>query len=209
MKIRMLFPALLLCAALSGCRSTEAELLLEEASAEDADAGENAQDGQEEAASAPEATPEPEKIYVDVRGAVADPGVYVLESGSRVFQALEAAGGILPEGAGAYVNQARLLTDGQQVYVPTQEEAKRQEGSAPGLLPDAGAESAGAGGKVNINTADETQLTTLSGIGPSKAQAIIAYREENGGFSSIEEIMNVQGIKEGTFGKIKDDIAVE
>ena len=63
-------------------------------------------------------------------------------------------------------------------------------------------------GKVNLNTADETELTTLTGIGAARAQAIILYREENGLFSSIEEIMNVQGIKEGTFEKIKDDIVV-
>lgn len=211
MKIKILVPVILLCAALSGCGGREADLLLEEVSEEDAVSAESADAGVKEPSKAPEVTAEPEEIYVDVCGAVARPGVFALESGSRVYQALEAAGGILPEGSAVFINQAQILTDGQQVYVPTQEEAEQQGDSPPGL--SAGGASAGSGdetsGKVNINTADETQLTTLSGIGPSKAQAIIAYREENGGFSSIEEIMNVQGIKEGTFGKIKDDIAVE
>lgn len=211
LKIKILVPVILLCAALSGCGGREADLLLEEVSEEDAVSAESADAGVKEPSKAPEVTAEPEEIYVDVCGAVARPGVFALESGSRVYQALEAAGGILPEGSAVFINQAQILTDGQQVYVPTQEEAEQQGDSPPGL--SAGGASAGSGdetgGKVNINTADETQLTTLSGIGPSKAQAIIAYREENGGFSSIEEIMNVQGIKEGTFGKIKDDIAVE
>lgn len=211
LKMKILVPVILLCAALSGCGGREADLLLKEVSEEDAVSAESADAGVKEPSKAPEVTAEPEEIYVDVCGAVARPGVFALESGSRVYQALEAAGGILPEGSAVFINQAQILTDGQQVYVPTQEEAEQQGDSPPGL--SAGGASAGSGdetsGKVNINTADETQLTTLSGIGPSKAQAIIAYREENGGFSSIEEIMNVQGIKEGTFGKIKDDIAVE
>lgn len=211
LKMKLLVPVILLCAALSGCGGREADLLLKEVSEEDAVSAESADAGVKEPSKAPEVTAEPEEIYVDVCGAVARPGVFALESGSRVYQALEAAGGILPEGSAVFINQAQILTDGQQVYVPTQEEAEQQGDSPPGL--SAGGASAGSGdetsGKVNINTADETQLTTLSGIGPSKAQAIIAYREENGGFSSIEEIMNVQGIKEGTFGKIKDDIAVE
>ena len=74
--------------------------------------------------------PEPQEIYVDVCGAVARPGVYALETGSRVFQAVEKAGGFLPEAAGTYINQAQTLSDGQQIYVPTKEEA--QEMSHPG-----------------------------------------------------------------------------
>lgn len=157
------------------------------------------------------------EIYVDVCGAVAAPGVYAMEEGSRVFQAIEAAGGYLPEAAQGYVNRARGLSDGEQIYIPTEQEA--QEGLLPvqesvqegGILKEqAQSEAFGSeAAKVNLNTADEAQLTALTGIGASKARAIIAYREENGGFSSIEDIMKVQGIKEGTFVKIKDDIAVE
>ena len=162
-------------------------------------------------------------IYVDVCGAVANPGVFQLAAGSRVFQAIEAAGGYLPEAALTCVNRAGVLTDGQQLYILTQEEMERQ-GLDPAEM--AGASdgqmngSAGTGqntgiaaqaqqdNRININTADVTQLTTLTGIGATRAQAIIAYREENGPFAAIEDIMNVQGIKEGTFAKIKDEIVV-
>ena len=162
-------------------------------------------------------------IYVDVCGAVANPGVFQLAAGSRVFQAIEAAGGYLPEAALTCVNRAGVLTDGQQLYILTQEEMERQ-----GLDPVEMAKasdgqmngSAGTGqntgmtaqvqqdNRININTADEAQLTTLTGIGATRAQAIIDYREENGPFAAIEDIMNVQGIKEGTFAKIKDEIVV-
>lgn len=160
--------------------------------------------------------PEPQEIYVDVCGAVARPGVYALETGSRVFQAVEKAGGFLPEAAGTYINQAQTLSDGQQIYVPTKEEA--QEMSHPGQNSGNAAVSGGSSSdspqsgeeaKVNLNTADAEALMTLSGIGEAKAEAILAYREEHGGFSSIEEIMNVSGIKESTFSKIKDKISVE
>lgn len=166
---------------------------------------------------------QPEMIYVDVCGAVANPGVFQLAVGSRVFQAIEAAGGYLPEAVQNCVNRAGVLTDGQQLYILTQEEMERQ-GLDPAEM--AGASdgqmngSAGTGqntgmtaqvqqdNRININTADEAQLTTLTGIGATRAQAIIAYREENGPFAAIEDIMNVQGIKEGTFAKIKDEIVV-
>ena len=162
-------------------------------------------------------------IYVDVCGAVVNPGVFQLAAGSRVFQAIEAAGGYLPEAALTCVNRAGVLTDGQQLYILTQEEMERQgldpaemSGASEGQMNG----SAGIGqntgmtaqvqqdNRININTADEAQLTTLTGIGATRAQAIIAYREENGPFAAIEDIMNVQGIKEGTFAKIKDEIVV-
>ena len=162
-------------------------------------------------------------IYVDVCGAVANPGVFQLAAGSRVFQAIEAAGGYLPEAALTCVNRAGVLTDGQQLYILTQEEMERQgldpaemSGASDGQMNG----SAGTGqntemtaqvqqdNRININTADEAQLITLTGIGATRAHAIIAYREENGPFAAIEDIMNVQGIKEGTFAKIKDEIVV-
>lgn len=162
-------------------------------------------------------------IYVDVCGAVANPGVFQLAAGSRVFQAIEAAGGYLPEAALTCVNRAGVLTDGQQLYILTQEEMERQ-GLDPAEMAKASDGqmngSAGTGqntgmaaqvqqdNRININTADEAQLTTLTGIGATRAQAIITYREENGPFAAIEDIMNVQGIKEGTFAKIKDEIVV-
>lgn len=162
-------------------------------------------------------------IYVDVCGAVANPGVFQLAAGSRVFQAIEAAGGYLPEAALTCVNRAGVLTDGQQLYILTQEEMERQgldpaemSGASDGQMNGSAGTGQNTGmnaqvqqdNRININTADEAQLTTLTGIGATRAQAIIAYREENGSFAAIEDIMNVQGIKEGTFAKIKDEIVV-
>lgn len=175
-------------------------------------------------------TQEPARIFVDVCGAVARPGVYELAADSRVFQAIELAGGYLPEAAGNYLNRASLLSDGQQIYVPTQTEldenpekfsseiagaasgAGTSAGTVSGQAADASSgqstESASGATLVDLNTADETELTTLTGIGASKAQAIIAYREVNGPFAAIEDLMKVDGIKEGTFAKIKDKITV-
>ena len=162
-------------------------------------------------------------IYVDVCGAVANPGVFQLAAGSRVFQAIEAAGGYLPEAALTCVNRAGVLTDGQQLYILTQEEMERQGLDPAEMVKASDGQMNGSAGtgqntgvatqvqqdnRININTADEAQLTTLTGIGATRAQAIIAYREENGPFAAIEDIMNVQGIKEGTFAKIKDEIVV-
>ncbi len=173
--------------------------------------------------------PVSQTIYVDVCGAVVNPGVYELSSDSRVFQAIEKAGGYLPGAAASYLNRARSLYDGQQIYVPTQEEVDSQTipltqdetaqdgvvqaGTAQtGTTADNTADGTGttqAGQRINLNTADVSQLSTLTGVGESKALAIIAYREENGPFTSIEDIMNVPGIKEGTYEKIKDKIAIE
>lgn len=162
-------------------------------------------------------------IYVDVCGAVANPGVFQLAAGSRVFQAIEAAGGYLPEAALTCVNRAGVLTDGQQLYILTQEEMERQgldsaemAGASDGQMNGSAGTGQNTGmtaqvqqdNRININTADKAQLTMLTGIGATRAQAIIAYREENGPFAAIEDIMNVQGIKEGTFAKIKDEIVV-
>ena len=170
-----------------------------------------------------EAVPDKEMIYVDVCGAVANPGVFQLAAGSRVFQAIEAAGGYLPEAALTCVNRAGVLTDGQQLYILTQEEMERQRLDPAEMAKASDGQMNGSAGtgqntgmtaqvqqdnRININTADEAQLTTLTGIGATRAQAIIAYREENGPFAAIEDIMNVQGIKEGTFAKIKDEIVV-
>lgn len=147
-----------------------------------------------------EEKPEEEKICVHVCGQVASPGVYELPAGSRVYQAVEAAGG-MTDGAAWQINQAQELTDGQQVYVPSKEEAS-DAGIGPGI---AGQES---DGKVNINTATKEELMTLSGIGEARAEAILKYREEKGGFQSTEELKEIDGIKDGIFGKIEDQIKI-
>lgn len=138
-----------------------------------------------------------ESLFVDVRGAVVNPGVYELSAKSRVYEAIEAAGGLLPEAEERAVNQAALLSDGQQIYIP----AKGEETPETALAME-------TDGRVNINTASAGELTSLPGIGESRAADIIAYRESNGGFSSIEDIMQVSGIKDALFQKIKDKIKV-
>ncbi len=154
-------------------------------------------------------------VYVHVCGAVVHPGVYEMAPDSRIFQALEAAGGINADAAAEYINQAVTVTDGQRIYVPTKQEAERANteslstDSAVLWNENSSEETPADDGKVNLNTADETELMTIQGIGEARAQDIIAYREANGGFHSIEEIMNVPGIKEATFEKIKDGIKVK
>lgn len=140
-----------------------------------------------------------ESIYVHVCGEVNAPGVYELPAGSRVYAAIEAAGGITEKAAEASLNQAEKLSDGQQVCVPSGEEAEGQAlyGQDVNEADD---------GKVNLNTAAKEELMTLDGIGEVKAEAIIRYREENGGFSSAEELKEVEGIKDGVFNKVKDHV---
>ena len=152
-------------------------------------------------------------IAVYVCGAVKWPGVYELSASARVYQAVEAAGGFRDDADQEWVNQAQFLQDGGKIRIYTRLETDqmRQEGLEEGsVLPegqDAQTEQAGES-PVNLNTATREELMTLPGIGEAKADAVIAYREENGGFSSPEEIMNISGIKEAVFSQIKDRITV-
>ena len=144
---------------------------------------------------------QPEQLFVYVCGEVKHPGVYQMPAGSRVCDLFQTAGGLTKQAAVDYWNQARLLEDGEMIYVPTMEEAAERGN------PQENKETSSSG-KININTASKEELMTLSGIGASKAQAIIAYRQEKGVFSCIEDIMKVEGIKEAVFQKIRDEIVV-
>ena len=157
-----------------------------------------------ETCEAEEAQTEEETVCVHVCGAVNDPGVYYLEAGSRVHEAVEMAGGLSSDAAEEYVNLAQVITDGEQIYIPTLEEAQEQ-----GLeIGSSSSSDEDESGLININTATSEELQSLSGIGQAKAEAIIAYREDNGDFTSIEDITNVSGIGESTYEKIKDQITV-
>lgn len=148
----------------------------------------------------------PEVVYVQVAGAVRAPGVYELPAGSRVFEAVQKAGGMTDEAAPESLNQAQEVSDGQMIVLYTYKEWEQmqQAGSS-----SEGVSQADAGdGRVNINTAAIEELCTISGIGQSRAESIVAYREQNGAFESIEDIMKVSGIKDGLFQKIKDKIKV-
>ncbi len=163
--------------------------------------------------SGPQAASEPETPavwVVHVCGAVNRPGVYTLPEGSRVCDAVEAAGGLSKDAAESFLNQAALLSDGLQVMVPTAEEAGglSSQGASYGLSSAASSAEGQTAQTVNINTASLQELMTLPGIGQTRAEAILAYRQEQGSFQTIEDIMKVSGIKEGSFEKLKDKITV-
>lgn len=143
--------------------------------------------------------------YVHICGAVAQPGVYCVDEGSRLYEVILLAGGLTQDAADQAVNQAQELTDGMQIYIPTREEVQsgiffgQIQSNSQEDLPDT---------RVNINTANAEQLCSLPGIGMTRAEAIVAYRETHGSFHSIEELMNVTGIKAGVYEKIKELIKV-
>lgn len=187
---------------------------------------ENAADSELETGAKPAASLAEEKTcYVHVCGEVKNPGVYEMEPGSRIFQAVEQAGGFTETAAQGYLNLAREIEDGMKIVVPSVEREDEEMAAAAetGVTPDAADTAApgiyapsdgtdslktAQGDKINVNTAAKEELMTLKGIGQAKAEDIIRYREEHGPFRSIEEIMNVPGIKQNAFEKIKDDIAV-
>lgn len=137
------------------------------------------------------------QICVHVCGQVCRPGVVMLPEGSRAWEAVEAAGGLSDEASQEAVNLAAVLRDGEKLYIPAMgETAAKGAGEADG-------------GLVNLNTADAGRLQTLPGIGESRAADILSYREKNGVFRSVEEIMRVPGIKESTYEKIRDLITVD
>ncbi len=143
--------------------------------------------------------PTPSPLRVHVAGAVARPGVYALQPGAIVQQALEAAGGAAPDAALEALNQAAPLEDGQQIVVPS-----RLAASASPAPPLSTAEN----GRLNINTATPPELDRLPGIGPSLAQEIAAYREAHGPFQKIEDLLLVPGIGPAKLALIKDLVTV-
>ena len=155
---------------------------------------------------AAENVPESTGVWVHICGRVISPGVYRLPVGSRVFQAVEAAGGFSEDAACDFLNLAGTVSDGMQIYVPGAEELK--EGNVPLQTGGEGSETSKEDRRININTATKEELMTLKGIGESRAEDIIRFREDSGKFRKIEDIMKVPGIKEAGFRKIKDSIIV-
>lgn len=161
-------------------------------------------------------TPLDGTIYVDIGGAVKSPMLAELPDGSRVDDAIKAAGGLKKEADMTNINRAEFLVDGQKIFIPSyalDEDGNVIEGSASAgpAAGTSGAPDGAAGaqnGKVNINTADSAQLQTLNGVGPATAQKIIDYRDSSGRFVTIEDIKNVSGIGDKTFEKLKDSICV-
>jgi len=141
------------------------------------------------------------RIVVDVTGKVHHPGIATLPQGSRVVDALEAAGGPRRGASLASLNLARLLTDGEQIVVGVPAPAGAAAPAASGPSPGAGS-TAATGQLVNLNTADQAQLETLPGVGPVTARAILDYRAEKGSFTSVEELLEVSGIGDATLAKV-------
>lgn len=243
-----------------GSRGQQEEALPGEASGAEA-GGQAVENRPEESQAAGQA--QAPSLFVHICGEVKNPGVYELPAGSRIFEAVEAAGGFTEEAWESYVNLALELTDGWKVEIPALAEAAAAEEASAAAEPegrstegemsppgtDARSFAAGMGGTaengegkagnkagitqnmagitgkakgageaaetgestgglVNINTASKQELCSLTGIGESRAESIISYREKNGGFQKIEDIMKVDGIKEGMFSRIKDKICV-
>jgi competence protein ComEA len=138
-------------------------------------------------------------LIVDVAGAVQRPGVYEFAEGERVIDAIERAGGPRPKAELGLLNLAAPLTDGTQILVPV---------AGPPGAPTTGVPGSSAGGLLNINSASETELETLSGIGEVLAATIVEYREQNGPFVSVDDLLDVSGIGPSTLEEIRDQVTV-
>lgn len=141
-----------------------------------------------------------EKIFVDVKGAVKHPGVFETTKDKRVKDLIEEAGGLLDDADTSTLNLSQKVKDQMVIYV-------LKHGEKPKQISDSGTSSS-SGDVININTANLEQLMKISGVGKTKAEAIISYREKNGDFKKKEDITKVRGIGKATFEKIKDKIEV-
>ncbi len=144
-------------------------------------------------------------IFVEVKGAVKKPGVYTFQSDARVEEAIRKAGGFTSKADTIEINQAAKLEDSMMIYVRKQGEAERQTQTAGASAPSDNEKSQ----SVNVNQADATELQTINGIGPAKAEAIITYREEHGEFQQIEDLRNISGFGEKTIERLKNELTVK
>lgn len=164
-------------------------------------------DAEQEAseASATEDVEEPQLLIVDLKGEITRPGVYHLAPDARVVNAIEMAGGFTDKANEKQVNLAQRIHDEMFLYIPAEgEEAVLPDGITPGETADSGK----AGDKIRINQATLDDLTTLNGIGPSKAQAILDYIEEHGSLQEPADLLNITGIGEKTLESLEDDIII-
>ena len=140
-------------------------------------------------------------VYVDIKGAVVKPGVYKLEDEKRVLDAIQLAGGFQTDADQTKINLAARVTDEMILYIPRIGEVLQSQTGLP-------TNSEMDAGKININTATSLELESLPGIGAAKAASIITFREQNGPFKEIEDLVNVSGIGDKSFEKLKDQIKV-
>lgn len=184
------------------CNAHEPEVILSE-------------EAEESTAVTDEETTEAVSCFVHVCGEVKNPGVYELSQGQRVYEAISLAGGFTEQAAENYLNLAEPVRDGMKLQVPDRDRVPEAEwtqteetGSGEEAFLEAGGGMTSSPGKVNLNTATKEELMGLKGIGEARAEDIIRFRQERGGFKRIEDIMEISGIKDTAFQKIKDDITV-
>ncbi len=149
-------------------------------------------------AAAPDAQQPSEDLVIDVVGKVSKPGIVTIPKGSRVYEAIEAAGGLKGKVDTSGLNMARILTDGEQILV----------GLEPAVVPGTAAPGNSTVAKINLNTATPEQLDTLPGVGPVTAQAILGWRSEHGRFTSVDDLLDVKGIGEATLAELRDLVTV-
>ena len=205
----------------TGCGKKETELFLEESPSQTEEEQESLNEsteqnkteiaGTEQIAVQEKTDVSAESCFVHICGAVNCPGVYELPEGSRIFEAVELAGGLTEDACAEYQNQAQKITDGMKIYIPTAEQVESGEAEEYFRKEETEvfATTSKTDSKVNINTADKELLMTLPGIGESRAESIISYRDTSGSFSKIEDIMQVSGIKQGAYEKLKDKISID
>jgi competence protein ComEA len=146
----------------------------------------------------------PKEIVVDVKGAIKYPNVYTMKEGERVVDAIRKAGDVMETGTLEYMNLAQKLEDGMVIYIPTEDEVDDEQNISSFVSTPTVSASSTSSGKININSASVAELESLPGVGPSRAKAIVTYREENGDFTSIDEIMNISGIGPKTYENLKE-----
>ena len=182
-------------------KDSEQDILIqgrEITSNEDQQGAEKSQDDDQEQA----------EIFVHLSGAVNKPGVLTLSEGTRVYEALEMAGGLEPDAVSYGINMARTLRDEEQIHIPRDGEVQTSPVSNTNSTMQSMGGGTGQSGLININTADSAALQTLTGIGPSTAEKILDYRQSSGPFRSIEQIKEVNGIGDKTYEKFKDKICI-
>ena len=197
LKTAVLVFALIICA---GCNDTGITVTRQQETSTEERQEEAGEKGSEEpeTADTEKTAREPCEICVFICGAVQEEGIYYVPAGSRVNDVLVAAGGFSENASTSAVNLAEMVSDGDRIYIP--EEGEEITSAMTG------SEEKNSEGLVNINTAGKEELMTLPGIGETRAEEIIRYREQQGGFAQVEDLMKVNGIKEGTFNKLKDKV---
>ncbi|MCJ1673058.1 MULTISPECIES: ComEA family DNA-binding protein [unclassified Rathayibacter] len=199
----LVIAAAVVAVLLAGTRASGRTEVLAPAGGVTAAAGPSGAPSSTEGNATPAASSSPgEVLYVHVAGAVAAPGLYLLDPGARVADALAAAGGFTEPAERAAVNLARRLVDGEQILVP-----ERGAAVAPGGTAPAAGGAAAAGGIVRLSTATAAQLEELPEIGPATAAKIVAYREEHGPFTSVDQLLEVPGVGEKTLEAFREQVA--